>query len=140
MPHALQVPARRWMRKSMMPQWLESRWFRDMGVAAFSMKSGGGSDLFRKNLCDALVGGGLAHLLRYEDRNSMCHSIESRVPFLTPKLAQYVISLPERYLVSGGNGETKSVFRGGTPPRHRTRHSFWIAATKSALPRPSVVG
>ena len=38
-------------------------------------------------------------LLRYEDRNSMAYSIESRVPFLTPQLARFVLSLPEAYLI-----------------------------------------
>jgi asparagine synthase (glutamine-hydrolysing) len=37
-------------------------------------------------------------------------SIESRVPFLTPDLAEFALSLPESYLVSR-NGETKSVLR-----------------------------
>ena len=37
-------------------------------------------------------------------------SIESRVPFLTAPLADFMLSLPERYLVSS-EGETKHVFR-----------------------------
>lgn len=53
---------------------------------------------------------GLSHLLRYGDRNAMRFSIENRVPFLTLQLAEFVLSLPETYLVDE-NGETKSVFR-----------------------------
>jgi asparagine synthase (glutamine-hydrolysing) len=49
-------------------------------------------------------------LLRYEDRNSMAWSIESRVPFLTPALAEHFLSLPEEYLISA-DGVTKHVFR-----------------------------
>jgi len=49
-------------------------------------------------------------LLRYEDRNSMAASVESRVPFLTPDLANFVFSLPESYILSK-DAETKSVFR-----------------------------
>ncbi len=49
-------------------------------------------------------------LLRYEDHNSMAHSIESRVPFLTPQIVSFIFSLPEEYLIDG-NGLTKSVFR-----------------------------
>ena len=49
-------------------------------------------------------------LLRYEDRNSMAYSIESRVPFLTPQLARFVLSLPESYLIDR-DGTTKAVFR-----------------------------
>jgi asparagine synthase (glutamine-hydrolysing) len=40
----------------------------------------------------------------------MRFSIENRVPFLTIPLAEFVLSLPEEYLISG-EGETKSVFR-----------------------------
>jgi len=49
-------------------------------------------------------------LLRYVDRNSMAFSIESRVPFLTIDLVEFLLSLPTRYLVSSA-AETKSVFR-----------------------------
>ena len=49
-------------------------------------------------------------MLRHGDRNSMYWSIESRVPFLTIDLAEFVLSLPESYLVSR-DGETKYIFR-----------------------------
>jgi asparagine synthase (glutamine-hydrolysing) len=52
----------------------------------------------------------LPALLRYEDGNSMHFSIESRVPFCTPALAEFALSLPAEYLISG-DGDTKSVFR-----------------------------
>ena len=52
----------------------------------------------------------LPTLLRYEDRNSMAYSIESRVPFLTPRFVDYVFSLPDGYLV-GDDGLSKKVFR-----------------------------
>jgi asparagine synthase (glutamine-hydrolysing) len=40
----------------------------------------------------------------------MRFSVESRVPFLTKDLAEFVFSLPESYLISN-KGETKCVFR-----------------------------
>jgi asparagine synthase (glutamine-hydrolysing) len=49
-------------------------------------------------------------LLRYEDRNSMAFSIESRVPFLTPELASLILSLPEEYIIDL-QGTSKSIFR-----------------------------
>jgi len=61
-------------------------------------------------LINASTRNGLPALLRHADRNSMRFSIESRVPFLTPNLAEFVFSLPEEYLVSH-KGETKSLFR-----------------------------
>jgi asparagine synthase (glutamine-hydrolysing) len=49
-------------------------------------------------------------LLRYEDRSSMAESIESRVPFLVPRIATFVLSLPEEFIVSP-DGTSKAVFR-----------------------------
>jgi asparagine synthase (glutamine-hydrolysing) len=61
-------------------------------------------------LRNALTGHGLACLLRHGDRNAMRWSIESRVPFLTHDLAEFLLRLPESYLLSP-DGETKHVFR-----------------------------
>jgi asparagine synthase (glutamine-hydrolysing) len=55
-------------------------------------------------------GGALSSLLRHADRNSMAWSVESRVPFLTPEISEFCLSLPENFLVSD-TGETKSLFR-----------------------------
>ena len=53
---------------------------------------------------------GLTHLLRHADRNSMASSIESRVPFLDTQFTEYMLSLPEEYLVSD-RGVSKYIFR-----------------------------
>jgi asparagine synthase (glutamine-hydrolysing) len=53
---------------------------------------------------------GLRELLRYEDRNSMAHSIESRVPFLTPALAEFAAGMPDDYLIAA-DGTGKLVLR-----------------------------
>jgi len=37
-------------------------------------------------------------LLHYEDRSSMAHSIESRVPFLDYRLVEFGVNLPKKYL------------------------------------------
>ena len=63
-----------------------------------------------ETLLQSMTVNGLPHLLRYGDRNAMAFSIENRVPFLTLPLAELVMGLPERYLVSPA-GETKAVFR-----------------------------
>ncbi len=71
------------------------------------------------------VRNGLASLLRYEDRNSMAHSIESRVPFLDCDLAEFVYAMPFDYKLR--NGITKSVLRDGLkgilPEKIRKRYS-----------------
>jgi len=51
----------------------------------------------------------LPGLLRYEDKNSMHFSIETRLPFLDPRLVEYVDSLPVHLKIEGG--WTKRVFR-----------------------------
>jgi len=52
---------------------------------------------------------GLPSLLRHEDRNSMAHSIESRLPFLDYRLAEFVFATPDRQKIY--NGLTKYVLR-----------------------------
>lgn len=44
---------------------------------------------------------GLPSLLRYEDRNSMAHSIEARVPFLDYRLIDFVFTLPDEWRING---------------------------------------
>ncbi len=43
----------------------------------------------------------LPALLRYEDRNSMTHAIESRVPFLDYRLVDLLFSLPSTWKING---------------------------------------
>jgi len=51
----------------------------------------------------------LPHLLRYEDRNSMAHSIESRLPYLDYRLVELALSLPSDVKIR--DGWTKYVLR-----------------------------
>ncbi|MEA2276731.1 MAG: hypothetical protein QOC78_1691 [Solirubrobacteraceae bacterium] len=66
---------------------------------------------------------GLPALLRFEDRNSMAHSIEARVPFLDHRLVEYALALPTASKLRGA--ETKSVLRralaGTLPEEVRSR-------------------
>ena len=48
-------------------------------------------------------------LLRYEDRNSMAFSLESRMPFLDYRLVEFVYSLPSTYKLR--KGFTKAILR-----------------------------
>ena len=67
----------------------------------------------------------LSMLLHYEDRNSMAHSIESRVPFMDPHLARCAFRMPIDHKLR--NGITKYVVREGLkdvlPEKIRTRYS-----------------
>ena len=70
--------------------------------------SDGFPDRFRRYLHFVLTRR-LPELLRYEDRNSMTHSIEARVPFLDYRLVQLMFSLDSRELID--HGRTKAVLR-----------------------------
>jgi asparagine synthase (glutamine-hydrolysing) len=90
------------------PAWLDVDWFAQRGVTG-AHRPREVDSLLRTQLVRAVTGG-LRTLLRYEDRNSMAHSVESRVPFLTPEFAQLVLSLPAEYVVDS-RGTRKAVFR-----------------------------
>jgi asparagine synthase (glutamine-hydrolysing) len=66
-------------------------------------------DNFKNYLYENLVYSSLPGLLRYEDRNSMAHSIEARVPFLDYRLVEWIFSLPNEQKIHGGL--TKYVMR-----------------------------
>jgi asparagine synthase (glutamine-hydrolysing) len=51
----------------------------------------------------------LPHLLRYEDKNSMRHSVETRLPFLDYKLLELSLSINHQYKIT--DGWTKHILR-----------------------------
>jgi asparagine synthase (glutamine-hydrolysing) len=134
------------LRKDRIPAWLNERWFRDRNCRPVAGTKAG-RDQLREELYRTLVQTSLPSLLRYEDRNSMAFSIESRVPFLTPSLVNFIFSLPEDYIV-GPDGTSKAVFRramrgivpdaildrkdkiGFSTPEHR-----WLSALKPWVDR-----
>ena len=67
-----------------------------------------GDDLKRRLVQDLTVYS-LPSLLRYDDRNSMAHSVESRVPFLDPELVDHVLTLPPEAIIR--NGWSRAIFR-----------------------------
>ncbi|NUM30859.1 MAG: asparagine synthase (glutamine-hydrolyzing) [Bacteroidetes bacterium] len=64
-------------------------------------------------------------LLRYEDRNSMSFSIETRVPFMDYNLVTFLFSLPSDFLIN--KGFTKYILRESLkdylPPKIKNRKS-----------------
>ncbi|MEP6844432.1 MAG: asparagine synthase (glutamine-hydrolyzing) [Panacibacter sp.] len=58
---------------------------------------------------------GLPELLRYADRNSMAHSREVRLPFLSHELVQFIFSLPAAYKIK--DGFTKWILRKAMEPQ-----------------------
>src|SRR5262249_23458689 len=60
------------------PPWLNAAWFTSRGVVAQPIWHAREQEVLREHLAQALVDNSLPMLLRYEDRNSMAFSIESR--------------------------------------------------------------
>ena len=92
--------------------WLSSNWIRNKNVtkSLFYKRKDNSKLPLKSHLESSLCGLGIPKLLRYEDRNSMRWSVESRVPFLHIDFVEYLYSLPEEFLLSG-NGTSKYVFR-----------------------------
>lgn len=63
----------------------------------------------KSSLKQSLFGIRIPHLLRWEDKNSMRWSVESRVPFLDYKLVEAAFSLPDEAKIK--NGSTKVMFK-----------------------------
>jgi asparagine synthase (glutamine-hydrolysing) len=81
----------------------------------------------RKTLTEALVEAvtrtSLPSLLRYEDKNSMRWSIESRVPFLDYRLVEAVLALPNEAKIDGGISKVilRQGLHGRLPPMVENR-------------------
>lgn len=88
---------------------VNERWFREQGII-LPLFPTPAKEALRHTLLLETTTTSLPALLRYEDRNSMHFSVESRVPFLTPALARFVFSLPEEYIM-GEKGLSKRILR-----------------------------
>ena len=114
LPDGIYSGARKLLGRDFTPAWLDVGMLAETGVR-FNESRPPRSDAARgrrvvEQLSSSLLERGLPALLRHADRNSMRFSVESRVPFLTPRFAELLLSMPEEYLISA-SGETKSVFR-----------------------------
>ena len=127
LPKRLVAPFMSLVGEPLYPKWLSRSWFRTHGHFAESRAQGRGRNALREELLHFLTNLSLPQLLRYEDRNSMAFSIESRVPFCTIPLADFAFSLPQSLLV-GLDGETKAVLR----------HAVRETVPRPILERPKV--
>ncbi|HEX2221522.1 MAG TPA: asparagine synthase (glutamine-hydrolyzing) [Candidatus Limnocylindria bacterium] len=80
-------------------------------------------DDLKLRLLQDLTAYSLPSLLRYDDRNSMAHSVESRVPFLDQELVEHVLSLPAEAIIRNGWSRAilRDAMRGVLPERIRRR-------------------
>ena len=101
------------------------------------------SDLKERLLQDLLTYS-LPCLLRYEDRNSMAFSIESRVPYLDQEFVDHILSLPDTAIVKDGWSRwiLRAALKGTLPEKIRLRRwkvgfttpeMRWIKARRAAF-------
>ncbi|MGV3628271.1 MAG: asparagine synthase (glutamine-hydrolyzing) [Betaproteobacteria bacterium] len=110
LPEVLRQPLRRRAgRTSANPRWLDVARLGvnpvDPHLASGASKARSVRELSRAQLTSTSV----PALLHYEDRDSMAHSIEARVPFLHHPLAEFCLGLRDEDKISGGI--TKRVLR-----------------------------
>lgn len=101
-------------------------------------------DNLKQRLLEDLTKYSLPCLLRYEDKNSMAFSLESRVPYLDQELVEYILSLPEDALIRGGwsRAIARDAIVGLVPDKIRLRRkkigfttpeSRWIKARRAVF-------
>jgi asparagine synthase (glutamine-hydrolysing) len=110
LPSNFQGIARKFVGKDLIPPWLNATWMKQNQVFREFLEEKQSEEILREQLYQAFGEVSLPRLLRYEDRNSMAHSIESRVPFLTPALVNFIFSLPEEFIIAS-DGTSKAIFR-----------------------------
>ena len=105
---------------------------------------GRSQDDLKERLLQDLLTYSLPCLLRYEDRNSMAFSIESRVPYLDQELVDHILSLPEDAIIRDGWSRwiLRAGLKGTLPEKIRLRRwkvgfttpeMRWIKARRAAF-------
>jgi asparagine synthase (glutamine-hydrolysing) len=124
--------ALRWGLKQPYPQtkWISESFANDNQLPSAwqqltSLKPFGDSELLNNVLYQHTFFTNIQALLRFEDRDSMAFSVESRVPFLDHRLVEFLFTLPSTFKIR--DGYTKRVLResmrGVIPDKIRLRTS-----------------
>ena len=90
------------------PRWINMEKLRARPANPF-VSAGAKTDSIRNLSVSQMTASNLQKLLHWEDRDSMAHSVESRLPFLDYRLVEYVLGLPDEYKIS--QGLTKRILR-----------------------------
>ena len=105
---------------------------------------GRSQDDLKERLLQDLLTYSLPCLLRYEDRNSMAFSIESRVPYLDQELVDHILHLPDDAIIRHGWSRwiLRAALKGTLPEKIRLRRwkvgfttpeMRWIKARRAAF-------
>ncbi|MFO0268556.1 MAG: asparagine synthase (glutamine-hydrolyzing), partial [Cyclobacteriaceae bacterium] len=104
------IPKRYRLGRHEPPEWLRHEKF-----TPFELHRGS----LTKSLMQQIQAMPLPALLRYEDRNSMAFSVESRVPFMDYRLIEFTLGLPEELIYRRGERKylLRTAFRGVVPDK-----------------------
>jgi asparagine synthase (glutamine-hydrolysing) len=104
------IPMRYRIERNEAPAWLHNQNFKPHHAANKSLMT---------SLMQQIQTMPLPSLLRYEDRNSMAFSVESRVPFMDYRLIEFTLGLPEELIYREGERKhiLRKAFRGVVPDK-----------------------
>jgi asparagine synthase (glutamine-hydrolysing) len=110
LPELLRQPLRRLIARpsSQAPEWLDAERLGAQALDPF-VEAGAKTSSIRELSRAQIVNTSLPMLLHWEDRDSMAHSVEARVPFLDYRLVELALALPDEAKLS--EGVTKRVLR-----------------------------
>jgi len=82
-----------------------------------------GNNFFNRYLYEVFTSSHLPRLLRHQDKNSMAHSVESRLPFLDHRLVEFAFSMPWDQKIRRGTRKyiLRNAMRGLIPESVRNR-------------------
>jgi asparagine synthase (glutamine-hydrolysing) len=86
----------------LIPKKSNDSWFNQQFISAITPYTRNQPKSVRAMSEDYLKNFGLHSLLKYEDRNSMAFSVESRVPFLDFRIVEYALNLPTNLKINKG--------------------------------------
>ena len=89
-------------------KWINKNYFKEIPLPHSPIKKRFNSRL-NQRLYEVFAYDGLPALIRYADRNSMGHSLESRMPFLDYRIVTYLFSLSSEFKIN--NGLSKYILR-----------------------------
>ncbi len=123
------------------PPLLNQRWLRAHGASLSQPWRPQGPEVLREMLAAEFRAPNIPWLMRYADRSAMAASVENRLPFLSPRVVEFVLGLPEALLIApDGTGKQllREAMRGIVPEEIRARRdrigfdvplAAWLAHT-----------
>jgi asparagine synthase (glutamine-hydrolysing) len=110
LPNKIAIPFKQFLINKFSQYWIKSEYRGFQNPYLASINQSVGAVNLKSALYSALSQSSLPMLLRYEDRNSMRYSVESRLPFLNRDIVEFAFTLPDEFLIDESS-QTKSILR-----------------------------